>query len=153
MFIHLPNTSKQRATGSLLTLGARGGRCSKIINSNACFSIFPLKFQGLLTPPPNSSMQKQPASLKTPCCQDCRFSLQSEKPKDLGSRSLHPQLSCLHQKKLLGSTSTSQQDWEGSYFHAFSCNARGKIYALQKTAGKFEPCLWPPYKSRFFIKA
>lgn len=68
MFIHLPNTSKQRATGSLLTPGAQGGRCSKIINSNACFSIFPLKFQGLLTPPPNSSTQNQPASLRTLCC-------------------------------------------------------------------------------------
>lgn len=64
MFIHLPNTSKQRATGSPLTPGARSGRCSKIINSNACFSVFPLKFQGLLTPPPNSSMQKHHRAVK-----------------------------------------------------------------------------------------
>lgn len=153
MFTHPPNTSKQRATGSLLTPGAQGGRCSKIINSNARSSIFPLKFQGLLTPLPNSSMQKEPASLTTPCCRACQFSLQSEKPKDLGPGSPHPSLSCLHQKKLLRSTSTSWQDWEGPNFHAFPCNARGKIHALPKRAGKFELRLGHPCKNRFFIKA
>lgn len=118
MFIHPPNTSKQRATGSLLTPGAQGGRCSKIINSNARSSVFPIKFQGLLTPPPNSSTQKEPGSLTRLCCRACQFSLQSEKPKDLGPGSPHPSLSCLHQKKLLRSTSTSWQDWEGPNFHA-----------------------------------
>jgi len=121
MFIHLPNTSKQRATGSLLTPGAQGGRCSKIINSNASFSILPLKFQGLSTPPPNLSMQNQPASLAAWCCQTCRVvSLQSEKLKDLGPSLLHPRLSHLHQKKLLDSTSTSQEGWESPismHFH------------------------------------
>lgn len=45
VFIHLPNPSQWRATGSLLTPGAWGGRCWKIINNNAGFSIFPPKFK------------------------------------------------------------------------------------------------------------
>ena len=56
MFIQLPSTNKQRATGSLLAPGARGGRYPEIGN-NAYFSIFPLKFQGLLTPMLNSNSQ------------------------------------------------------------------------------------------------
>lgn len=90
MFIHLPNPSKRRATGSLLTPGAQGGGCSKIINSNACFSIFPLKFQGLSTPPPNSSMQNQAASFKTPCCQACWFFFAVREAKRPGTHLASP---------------------------------------------------------------
>lgn len=63
MFIQLPYTNKQRATGSLLAPGAGGARCPEI-GKNAYFSIFPLKFQGLLTPEPISKSQ----TLSQPPC-------------------------------------------------------------------------------------
>ena len=70
MFIQLPSTNKQRATGSLLAPGARGGRYPEIGN-NAYFSIFPLKFQGLLTPMLNSNSQ-------TPSQLPCATTLSSD---------------------------------------------------------------------------
>lgn len=118
MFIHLPNTNKPRATGSPLPPGARGGRCSEIIN-NVCFSSFPLKFQGLLAPLPNSSVQPQPAPpypgaepLIFLCCQ-----IQVTLPQK-GD----PRLTCFHPKKPAPVAPASPRSWgsrEGPHFHTF----------------------------------
>lgn len=154
MFIHLPNPSKRRATGSLLTPGARGGRCSKIINSNACFSIFPLKFQGLSTPPPNSSTQNQAASFKTPCCQACWFFFAVREAKRPGTHLASPPAFLLTAEKAaqVNQHQPGGPRWRDppSMHFPFS---RGKLHALQKRAGKFAPRSGHLYKNRFFIKA